>query len=177
MALLKGCLLYTHQTRSILMGANVTKTLVPPRAINCQDEGPYAVQTHLSWTINGPAERASHPPTQPGLLSVGLQWKTRTLLWGQEILAVEATSSPVLQVRKLWSGRVRLQSCCLLFKMSSCFYLFILLCLRRDQRSFSDTRHNEVALIHQSFQLRCERCFVDSGLDRNSGSLDIFFFF
>lgn len=43
----------------LLIGANVLKAMEPLRVINSQHEVPYAVLTHLCWTINGPLGSAA----------------------------------------------------------------------------------------------------------------------
>lgn len=39
---------------SLLIGVNVPKAIEPLKVINSQGTGPYAVLTHLGWTVNGP---------------------------------------------------------------------------------------------------------------------------
>ena len=38
----------------LLIGVNAPKAMEPWQVINSQDDGPYAVRTHLGWVVNGP---------------------------------------------------------------------------------------------------------------------------
>ncbi|KAK0148998.1 hypothetical protein N1851_010605 [Merluccius polli] len=45
---------------SLLIGVNIPKAMEPLKVINSQDNGPYAVLTHLGWIVNGPLGISSH---------------------------------------------------------------------------------------------------------------------
>ena len=45
---------------NLLIGVNVPKAMEPLKVINSQDNGPYAVLTHLGWIVNGPLGISSH---------------------------------------------------------------------------------------------------------------------
>ena len=45
---------------NLLIGVNVPKAMKPLKVINSQDNGPYAVLTHLGWIVNGPLGISSH---------------------------------------------------------------------------------------------------------------------
>lgn len=43
----------------LLIGSNVPMALEPWKVINSKQNGPYAVQTALGWTVNGPFRKTS----------------------------------------------------------------------------------------------------------------------
>ena len=45
---------------SLLIETNIPKAMEPLKVINNQDNGPYAVLTHLGWIVNGPLGISSH---------------------------------------------------------------------------------------------------------------------
>lgn len=44
----------------LLIGANIPKAMEPLKVINSQDNGAYAVLTHLGWIVNGPLGIRTH---------------------------------------------------------------------------------------------------------------------